>query len=62
MNTYEVTTSTGSIETIEAMTPVSALKKAHKRITGEKPKKVLWHGRRASVNGLEVYHAPVQIG
>jgi hypothetical protein len=62
MKTYEVTTTTGSSEIIEAATEASALKKAHKKITGEKPKKVLWHGKRVSVNGLEIYHAPRWIG
>jgi hypothetical protein len=62
MKTYEITTTTGKSELIEAATEVSALKKAHKKITGETPQKVLWHGKRASVNGLEIYHSPRQIG
>ena len=62
MKIYKITTITGHLKIIEAASPVSALKKAHRQITGEKPKKVLWHGKRASVNGLEIYHPPVQIG
>ena len=61
MKTYKITTTTGRINIIEAATPVSALKKAHHQIAGEKPKKVLWHGKRASVNGYEIYHRPIQI-
>lgn len=61
MKNYKITTTTGHINIVEAASPVSALKKSHQQITGEKPKNVLWHGKRASVNGLEIYHPPVQI-
>ena len=60
MNTYEVTSFvSGRVVEVSARHLRSAVKKAHRVITGKSGKSVTWHGVHAEVDGCGRYSRPV---